>query len=70
MRVQAPPVTQFMNAFNKQILDKDNSGLIESCDICNKLIFNFNMVGDAATLNEDGLIICLTCLKLSNLNLN
>jgi hypothetical protein len=52
-----------MNAFNEQVLAEDPSGLTESCDACNRVILNWNSVGDAATLSEDGkTILCRACV--------
>lgn len=52
-----------MNAFNKRILDDDFCGLAESCDACQRLIHNWDTVGDMATLAPDGVrILCKHCL--------
>ena len=49
-----------MNKWNKnQIIDEP---LIESCDHCNKLIFNWNTLGNSfVTVN--GKIVCENCKK-------
>jgi len=52
-----------MNEFNKTVLSFDRSGIVESCDCCRRLIFNWDSVGDAATLAPDGVrILCNRCL--------
>ena len=56
-----------MNAFNREVLEKDmelagGTGLMENCDECNTLIFNWECVGDRAFLSSDGCrILCLRC---------
>lgn len=60
-----PVVTIFVNAFNENLLATDESGLTESCDVCNRVILNWTTVGDAATLAEDGqTILCRHCADL------
>jgi hypothetical protein len=51
-----------MNAWNRQQLEEDDSGLLESCDCCNALIFNFDWL-EMAHLMEDGDIFCKICFK-------
>jgi hypothetical protein len=51
----------FMNAFAQQELLNDDSGLLEVCDFCGKLIFNWDWL-EMATVHEDGRIICKHCL--------
>ena len=52
-----------MNAFNCQQMELDERGLTESCDACNRLILNWDSVGDAAILATDGAkILCHCCL--------
>jgi hypothetical protein len=54
-----------VNAFNENLLATDESGLTESCDVCNRVILNWTTVGDAATLAEDGqTILCRHCADL------
>lgn len=50
-----------MNAFNKAVLDNDETGLMESCDCCNRLLQNWHTMGDLAFLNLDGKILCPRC---------
>jgi len=59
-----------MNAYNNSVLDGDPSGLIESCDICNAIIYNYEWIGEMAFVTEDGHIICIDCqiALLKNLN--
>lgn len=49
-----------MNAFNKRELQKDKEGLLESCDCCNSLIYNWEHISQAF-LSFDGEILCLSC---------
>lgn len=52
-----------VNEFNRMQMALDDSGITESCDACDKLILNWNTVGDAATLAPDGVrILCKCCL--------
>jgi len=51
-----------MNAWNQQQLEDDDSGLLESCDCCNALIFNFDWL-EMAHLMENGEIFCKNCFK-------
>jgi len=56
-----------MNAFNEQVLRKDMelasaTGLMESCDVCNSLIHNWDCIGDMSFLDNDGVtILCMGC---------
>ena len=44
------------------MVGNDATGLMESCDKCNRLIHNWDSVGDRAFLSMDGCrILCLDC---------
>ena len=49
-----------MNAFNAQQLERDDSGLLESCDNCNRLIINWEVITEAV-LGFDGKVRCKRC---------
>jgi len=51
-----------MNQFNKQELQNDETGLLESCDACNKLIINWDTLTNCF-LTFDNKIVCLRCKK-------
>jgi len=57
-----------VNAFNAKILEEDmqvapnGSGLVESCDVCNSLIHNWDCIGNMSFLDSDGVtILCMGC---------
>ena len=56
-----------MNAFNEKTLSDDMrmpdaTGLMETCDKCTCLIFNWRCIGDCAFLSMDGVrILCRYC---------
>lgn len=52
-----------MNAFNKQELEQDTDGLLESCDFCNALIINWEILNNS-TITFDGKIKCKRCVKI------
>lgn len=49
-----------MNAFNLQEILNDKEGILEYCDICNTLIFNFTTLTNSFLL-QDGRIACKLC---------
>jgi len=49
-----------MNAFNRKEIENDDSGLLESCDNCNALITNWEILNNSF-LTESGSIICRNC---------
>jgi len=51
-----------MNAFNAQQLERDESGLLESCESCNRLIINWDWLSEAVVC-EDGNIRCKKCAE-------
>lgn len=51
-----------MNAFNSQELQNDTEGLLESCDNCNALIVNWEVLTNC-TITFDGKIICRRCAE-------
>jgi hypothetical protein len=49
-----------MNAFNAKLLESDESGLLESCDDCGRIIRNWRWMG-WAFLTFDGKVVCNDC---------
>ena len=49
-----------MNAFNAHELASDPDGLLESCDVCNALIVNWDTLTNSFVL-PDGKIACKKC---------
>lgn len=58
-----------MNAFNEKELLEDESGLLESCDFCNSLIINWEILSNSVVTFE-GKISCRRCVELKKLELN
>jgi len=52
-----------MNAFNAQELANDPDGLLESCDVCNALIVNWQTLTNSFILTN-GKIVCIKCKNL------
>lgn len=55
--------TTHMNAFNKRELEQDTEGLLESCDFCNALIINWEILNNCIVTFE-GKIKCKNCVKI------
>ena len=49
-----------MNNFTRRELEEDDSGLLECCDFCNNLIFNWNTL-ENSFVKFDGRIACKNC---------
>lgn len=57
-----------MTAFNLKEILNDEEGILEYCDICNVLIFNFTTLTNSFLL-QDGRIACKLCKEhLDNTN--
>ena len=54
-----------MNNFTRRELEEDTSGLLEVCDFCNNLIFNWNTL-ENAKLQFNGKIACQKCSTWNN----
>jgi hypothetical protein len=49
-----------LNAFNELVLSLDTTGLIESCDCCNQLIYNWDTLTNCF-VSFDNKIVCQRC---------
>jgi hypothetical protein len=49
-----------MNAYNKAAIEDDESGVLESCDCCNKLIYNWDCL-QLSFVTFDNQIVCNDC---------
>ena len=47
-------------------MSSDDEGILETCDICNSLIFNFVTLTDSFLL-PDGRIVCKLCKENTNI---
>ena len=52
-------------AFNLKEILNDEEGILESCDVCNALIFNFTTLTNSFLL-QDGRIVCKLCKENIN----
>jgi hypothetical protein len=54
-----------MNEWNKEQLEQDETGLVESCDRCNKLMCHWQWL-NMAFLQMDGQVFCRACNEEKN----